>query len=151
MTSDMASRGLLRRESKTPLQLGPSLLFTLLLTAPLASGAKAPAPVTDLEVSPATTGVLLTWKYPPSASVLRIVVRYRTDGVCPATPVDGLLAFDAQGATGAFEHRDARTDLPCCYSVFVIDAVGNVSPPASALADPVHPPGVVKNVRRTDP
>ena len=83
-----------------------------------------------------------------------MVIRYRTDGQAPQNPVDGLPVVEldvAPGSAGSFDHDGLTNGTVYDYSIFVIDASGNASTPATVQATPrLDPPGTVQNVVRTD-
>jgi hypothetical protein len=113
-----------------------------------------PLAVVELVAVAASGQVALGWDQPSDPDAVRLVVRFRTDGVAPTSPVDGHPLLDvAAPAAGAASHVHAGlTDgVTYGYALFVIDAAGNASEPATVQATPApDPPPAVENVRRTD-
>lgn len=113
-----------------------------------------PAPVTSLAGTPADRQVRLDWQN-PSADYLKTVVRYRTDGKFPVSPVDGFAVTERNGTAGAtdtFTHASLTNGTTYHYAAFAIDAAGNASVAATTTATPIdnQPPGAVINLRRMD-
>ena len=114
-----------------------------------------PAPASGLTASQASQTGTLAWTNPGDSDVARVVVRYRSDGVSPVSPVDGTGLVDRAASPGAAEtatHPGMTSGVTYLYAVFVIDAAGNVSDAARVTispADTVPPPSVL-NLRRTD-
>jgi len=100
--------------------------------------------------------VLLEWTDPSSGGAVRVVARYRTDGVTPTSPVDGEPLADDAAAAGTARtlvHDSLTNGVEVRYALFMIDASGNVSTAAAATAIPqvdTPPIGTVQNVHRTD-
>ncbi|HEX6852795.1 MAG TPA: Ig-like domain-containing protein [Candidatus Polarisedimenticolaceae bacterium] len=114
----------------------------------------APASVTAFSATPGGGQVTLNWTNPAS-DYQRTMIRYRTDGAFPVSPVDGFLVTDRAGTAGAgdsFVHGSLSAGTTYSYSAFAIDASGNVATRSTASATPtdVTPPGRVQNARRTD-
>lgn len=114
----------------------------------------APAGVTAFTANAGGGQVTLNWTN-PSGDYQRTVLRYRTDGTFPVSPVDGFLVTDRAGTAGSpdsYVHGSLSTGTTYSYSAFAIDAAGNVSSRATASATPtdVTPPGKVNNARRAD-
>lgn len=98
---------------------------------------------------------LLGWRNPSDADFVRTVLRYRTDGRFPTSPVDGYAVADrpaAPGSADGFAHTGLTNGVTYSYAAFALDAAGNVAPSAQALGVPVDnvPPAVVMNVHRAD-
>lgn len=98
----------------------------------------------------------LSWTHPADGDLARVVVRYRTDGLFPVSPADGLPLLDRvalPGASDSFDHLGLTNGTTYHYSVFAIDGSGNASTRATVDAMPqtqTSPPGQVRNLRRTD-
>ena len=118
------------------------------------SDVTAPARPGDVTATAAQTTIALGWSQPTTADVERLVVRYRTDGVFPTSPVDGGALVDdpgQPGAAGSFTHEGLANGQTVHYSVFAIDAAGNVSEAATVSATTAAPsPPRVPGLRRTD-
>jgi len=114
----------------------------------------APAAVSGFTATPGDGLDALSWTNPSSADLARVIVRYRTDGSYPLSPVDGLPLYDAAATPGATvnqTHNGLTNGTTYHYAVFALDASGNASAPAQANATPQAPPlGQVQNLRRTD-
>jgi chitodextrinase len=98
---------------------------------------------------------VLSWTNPSDPDLDRIVIRVRTDGVHPVSPLDGSGVTDesaAPGNTGSFTHTGLANGTTYSYSIFAIDGLGNVSLAAQAQGTPFDstPPSEVQNLRRTD-
>jgi purple acid phosphatase-like protein len=114
-----------------------------------------PAAATGLTGSQFNQTATLNWTNPADPDVARVVVRYRSDGVSPVSPVDGLGLVDRAASPSAAEsatHPGLTNGVTYLYSVFVIDAAGNVSDAARVTVSPADttPPANVQNLRRTD-
>jgi len=116
----------------------------------------APASVTGLAAAADDAQVSLSWTNPSDSGALRVVVRFSTGASAPAHPSDGQPLIDRAATPGASDgvlHTGLTNGTTYRYSVFIVDAWGNVSSPASASATPqqaVPPLGAVQNLRRTD-
>jgi len=115
----------------------------------------APAADTALTGTPGDTQATLTWVNSSSGDYAQTVIRFRTDGAYPVSPVDGFGALARTGSPGLsdnFTHTGLTDGTTYSYSVFAIDAYGNVSVSATVQVTPVAkvPPGQVKNAHRTD-
>jgi len=114
-----------------------------------------PGAVTAFTAEAADAAVTLSWTN-PATDYAKTVVRYRTDGQYPVSPVDGLAATTKNGTAGAadsFVHGGLTNGTAYVYSAFALDAAGNVSAAAKATATPQAqnlPPAPVSNLRRTD-
>jgi len=115
-----------------------------------------PAQVSALGAAPSDGTNSLSWNNPGSADLDRVVVRFRTDGSHPQTPVDGLPLFDQPATPNVAEsliHSGLINGTTYYYSVFAVDAAGNASDPSTIQSTPdieTPPLGQVQNVRRTD-
>lgn len=120
------------------------------------SDVTAPGAVSALTEQASSGQVALAWTNPSATDLDRIVVRYRTDGAYPMTPLDGEAAFDFSAAPGAAENRNHTgliDGVTYHYSVFAIDGSGNVSAAASVQSTPQPPTaplGQVPNLHRND-
>ena len=97
----------------------------------------------------------LNWTNSSSADFSKTIIRYRTDGKFPVSPVDGFMVVTKAGAAGSadtFAHTGLTTGTTYSYSAFAIDAAGNVAPAAIALAtaQDATSPAAVSNLRRSD-
>jgi len=114
----------------------------------------APASVSSASAVAGDGFNTLGWTNPGNGDLERIVIRYRTDGSFPTSPVDGTPLYDAAAAPGAGEghvHNGLTNGTTYSYSVFSIDSSGNASLPTNLTATPQAPPlGQVTNLRRTD-
>ncbi len=114
----------------------------------------APSGVSSLAAAASDGSITLSWTDPTDADAARLVIRYRPDGVWPTTPVDGLPLVDTpveHGDAGLYEHSGLVNGTNYRYSVFTVDAAGNVSVPATVESAPsAAPPDPVTNLRRAD-
>ncbi len=114
-----------------------------------------PAPVTSFAATPGNRQVALQWTNPLDADFQKTIIRYRTDGKFPVSPVDGLPVTEeaaAPGSADSFVHSELVNGTRYSYSAFAVDGSGNASVKATAEATPADriPPGQVKNVHRKD-
>jgi hypothetical protein len=113
-----------------------------------------PPPVVELEAAPADEANALSWTYPADGDAQIVVVRFRTDGAAPVSPVDGLplvATTVTPGGTAGYDHTGLVNGTPYVYAVFLVDGSGNASAAATVEATPQgDPPGAVENVVRTD-
>jgi chitodextrinase len=98
---------------------------------------------------------VLNWTNPSDSDLARLIIRVRTDGVYPSSPLDGLGVSDSPataGAGGTLSHTGLTNGTAYRYSLFAVDSAGNVSAAAQAEGIPVDnlPPAAVENLRRTD-
>jgi predicted phage tail protein len=114
-----------------------------------------PGTVTAFGAAAADAAVTLSWTN-PAGDYAKTVIRYRTDGQYPVSPVDGFAATTDSGTAGAadsFVHGGLTNGTTYVYGAFALDAAGNVSAAAQASATPQAanlPPAPVANLRRTD-
>jgi hypothetical protein len=112
--------------------------------------------VTSLAGAPNDGAATLSWTNPSDGDLDRVVVRFRTDGNFPISPIDGFSAYDqsaSPGGPGNLLHTGLTNGVTYSYSVFAIDVWGNASDPATIAVTPqasVPPLGQVQNLRRTD-
>jgi hypothetical protein len=97
----------------------------------------------------------LNWTDPSDADFVKTVVRYRTDGRYPTSPVDGLAVTEetaAPGTADSYVHTGLTNGTVYSYSAFAVDASGNVGAASHAQGTPLDnvPPAVVTNARRAD-
>ncbi len=111
-----------------------------------------PARVTELTATPADDQVDLSWTNPNDVDYTTTIVRYRTDGQFPTSPVDGMSVTEQGGAPGSsdsFTHQGTSPGVVYHYSAFAIDAEGNVAEAAHAqvlaINVPDPPSGLVVN------
>jgi hypothetical protein len=114
-----------------------------------------PTADTGFTAAGATTQVTLNWTNSTSTDFTKTIIRYRTDGKIPVSPVDGFAVVTKTGSAGAtdsFVHTGLTTGTTYSYAAFAIDASGNVSPAAtaSATAQDTASPAPVQNLRRND-
>ncbi len=114
-----------------------------------------PAADTGLTAVGATSQVTLNWTNSSSTDFSQTIIRYRTDGKFPVSPVDGFPVVTKAGAPGSadsYVHTGLTNGTTYSYSVFAQDTSGNVAPAvkASALAQDATAPSAVQNLRRSD-
>jgi hypothetical protein len=114
-----------------------------------------PAGNTGLTATGATSQVTLNWTNSSSVDFNQSIVRYRTDGKYPVSPVDGFPVVTKTGLPGAadsYVHTGLTNGTTYSYSVFAVDDTGNVgaAAKAQALAQDVSAPAAVQNLRRLD-
>lgn len=123
-------------------------------TEPPGADVTAPAAPAAFAAAADDESAALTWTMPSEPDAARIVVRVRTDGATPQSPIDGSPVLDqaaAPGASGTHDETGLDNGTSYRYAAFVIDASGNVSVAATATADPAAaPPPAVENLIRTD-
>lgn len=113
-----------------------------------------PGPAANLSATATNSSVALAWTNPSNTDLATIVIRYRTDGSYPVSPVDGLPLVNAPGTPngpGNYQHTGLIQGTTYHYSVFAIDTSENASDrvtvqATAAVAGPIQ----VQNVRRTD-
>jgi hypothetical protein len=110
---------------------------------------------TGFNATGATAQVSLAWTNSTSSDFAQTVIRYRTDGKYPVSPVDGFAVVTKTGAPGSadsYVHTGLTNGTTYYYSAFAIDSSGNVSAKVtdSALVTDVTAPGNVQNLRRGD-
>jgi hypothetical protein len=114
-----------------------------------------PAAVTGFSGAGATARATLSWTNSSSPDFTQTVIRYRTDGKFPTSPVDGFPVVIEPGAPGAAEtyvHNGLTNGITYHYSAFAQDAAANFGSAATTtvLVTDTTPPGTVQNVRRGD-
>jgi hypothetical protein len=114
-----------------------------------------PAAPSGFAATPSNLQNTLGWTDPTDTDFVKTVVRYRTDGIYPTSPVDGFAVTEksaSPGAADSYVQTGLANGTTYSYSAFAVDASGNVSTAAHAQGTPVDnvPPGVVSNARRTD-
>jgi hypothetical protein len=90
-------------------------------------------------VEPSAYGMQIACAIGPRPSFSRLIIRYRTDGVTPSRPDDGLLLLDAPalaGTTFRGWHHPLYRGFTYRYKVFGLDARGSVRASATAYAAP---------------
>lgn len=112
-----------------------------------------PQAVGALSATAGNASVGLSWT-DPAGDATQIVIRFRTDGSFPVSPVDGIplvSTASVPGTAGSFEHTGLTNGTTYRYAVFAIDAAGNASTAATVSATPESdPPDPVNNLRRAD-
>jgi chitodextrinase len=98
---------------------------------------------------------VLTWNNPLEPDLERVIIRVRTDGSHPVSPLDGFAVTDQPATPGdgdSFTHSGLANGTTYSYSIFAVDTWGNVSLAAQAQGTPFDdlPPAEVQNLRRTD-
>ncbi len=111
--------------------------------------------VSGFSATGATGQITLNWTNPTGSDFQKTVVRYRTDGRFPTSPVDGFLATEeaaSPGSADSFVHAGLSNGTTYHYAAFALDDSGNVAVPATTTGIPsdVTAPGNVSNVRRID-
>jgi hypothetical protein len=114
-----------------------------------------PAAVSNFTGTSGTAQATLNWTNSASADASQTVIRYRTDGKYPTSPVDGMPVVTKTGAAGAadsYVHTGLINGTTYLYSAFSQDTAGNIGPAAtiSVLVTDATPPATVMNVRRAD-
>jgi len=114
-----------------------------------------PAGDTGFTATGATAQVTLNWTNSSSSDFSQTIIRYRTDGTYPVSPVDGFAVVTKTGAPGSadsFVHTGLTNGTTYSYSAFAQDASGNVAPAAkvSATVQDTAAPATVLNLRRGD-
>ena len=102
-----------------------------------------PQGVTGLTAASGEDQIELSWTNPSDADFVKTVLRFRTDGQFPTSPVDGLPLFEqtaAPGSSGSFLHQDLSNGTTYSYSAFAIDAAGNVSEVVTVAGTPTGSP-----------
>lgn len=130
---------------------------TFLPTAQPGSNVIPPDAPTALNAIEEDASVVLGWTNPANTDLDRIVVRFRTDGTPPTSPIDGQEFLDRLAAAGAADgatHSGLTNGVTVSYALFAIDTAGNVSPPIAIDAMPSvqqdPPPAQVQNLHRMD-
>jgi hypothetical protein len=114
-----------------------------------------PAADSNFNAVGATAQVTLSWTNPSSSDYAQTIIRYRTDGKHPSSPVDGTAVVvepGTPGATETFVHTGLINGTTYYYSAFSQDSAGNLGPAAksSALVTDTVPPASVNSLRRSD-
>jgi hypothetical protein len=116
-----------------------------------------PAPVGNFTAVPhGADGLMLGWTNPADGDFVETVVRFRTDGRHPVSPVDGFGVARRNGAPGSsdsFLHGNRQAGVTYAYGAFAIDTAGNVSVAAHAtgtLGGVLEPPDPPQNLRISD-
>ncbi len=108
-----------------------------------------PSPVTALSATPGSGQIQLNWKNPSNSDFARTVIRYRTDGQHPTSPVDGFPVVDktgAPGSNGSHAHTGVSAGIEYRYSAFAVDGADNASKPAHAVGLIAGAPPAPQNV-----
>lgn len=115
----------------------------------------APGAPASFGATPSNQQNTLNWTNPTDADFQKSVIRYRTDGRFPTSPVDGFAVTEEPGAPGtadSFVHSSLANGTTYAYSAFAVDTAGNVSASSRVQGTPYDnvPPGNVRNARRKD-
>jgi hypothetical protein len=115
----------------------------------------APAADSSFTAAGATAQATLNWNNSTSSDYVQTIIRYRTDGNYPTSPVDGTAVVTKNGSPGAADsyiHTGLINGTTYYYSAFSVDSSGNVGPAArtSALVTDTTPPPSVNSLRRSD-
>ncbi len=112
---------------------------------------------TAVTVNETDSEVVLGWTNPSDGDLDRIVLRFRTDGVTPTSPIDGQGVIDRPAVGGADDgttHSGLTNGVTISYAMFAIDTSGNASPAVAIEATPdiqqTPPPAQVQNLHRMD-
>ncbi len=112
---------------------------------------------TAVTVNETDSEVVLGWTNPSNTDLDRIVLRFRTDGITPTSPIDGQGVIDRPAVSGAADgttHSGLTNGVTISYAMFAIDTSGNASPAVAIEATPDiqqnPPPPQVQSLRRTD-
>jgi hypothetical protein len=110
---------------------GGALLWEMADTTP-------PGPVTTLVATPGNGQVALSWANPATDYAKTRVLRSTTSFATTTTPASGQTqVFDAAGT--AVTDSGLTNGVPCYYTAFACDVVGNWSVAAMAVATPFSP------------
>jgi hypothetical protein len=114
-----------------------------------------PAAPTGFAAAPSDLRNTLNWTDPADTDFSKAVIRYRTDGSYPTSPVDGFAVTEEPalpGTADSYAHTGLTNGTTYSYSAFSVDASGNVSVAAHVQGTPLDnvAPAMVMNVRRTD-
>jgi hypothetical protein len=102
-----------------------------------------PQGVAGLQATPGAEQIDLSWTNPSDADFVKTVLRFRTDGQFPTSPIDGLPLVEqaaAPGSPGSFLHEGLSEGATYSYSAFAIDAAGNVSAASTVEGSPMGLP-----------
>jgi hypothetical protein len=114
-----------------------------------------PAGDTGFTAVGSTAQATLNWTNASSLDFSQTIIRFRTDGKFPVSPVDGFAVVTKTGAPGSadsFVHTGLTNGTTYSYSAFALDASGNVGAAAktSALVQDTTAPDAVLNLHRSD-
>jgi hypothetical protein len=114
-----------------------------------------PGAVTAFAGAGGTNQITLSWTNPSSSDFTQTIVRVRTDGKFPTSPLDGTavtVEANTPGSSDTFTHTGLSSGVTYYYSAFSIDSSGNVGARATlqAVASDTTAPAAVNNLRRTD-
>jgi Big-like domain-containing protein/purple acid phosphatase-like protein/fibronectin type III domain protein len=114
-----------------------------------------PAAVSNFAGVGGTSQVSLSWTNPTATDFTQTIIRVRTDGKFPTSPVDGTAVTVEPGAPGSadtYVHTGLTPNGTYSYSAFAVDSSGNVSLKATVqvVATDATRPAPVNNLRRTD-
>jgi Bacterial Ig-like domain/Fibronectin type III domain len=114
-----------------------------------------PASDTGFTATGAAAQVTLAWTHSSSPDAVQTIIRYRTDGKYPVSPVDGTAVVTKSGSPGAadsFVQTGLVNGTTYSFSAFAVDSSGNVAQAAKAQATAADTtaPANVQNLRRSD-
>jgi len=114
-----------------------------------------PNPVTAFTGVGGTNQVSLSWTNPASSDFTQTIIRVRTDGKFPTSPLDGTAVSvepNTPGSSDTFVHTGLTSGATYSYSAFSVDSSGNVGLRATVqvVATDTSRPAAVNNLRRTD-
>jgi hypothetical protein len=114
-----------------------------------------PNPVTAFAGVGGTNQVSLSWTNPTSSDFTQTIIRVRTDGKFPTSPLDGTAVSvepNTPGSSDTFVHTGLTSGATYSYSAFSVDSSGNVGLKATVqvVAADTARPAAVNNLRRTD-
>jgi hypothetical protein len=108
-----------------------------------------PGTVVGFTATPAGTQIDLNWTNPSDSDLVSVIVRYRSDGQYPTSPLDGFALVDqpaTPGAAAGHSHTGVTSGITYHYSAFAVDGSGNVSTAGHALGALMSAPSPPQNV-----
>jgi hypothetical protein len=92
---------------------------------------------------------------PASSDFTQTIIRVRTDGKFPTSPLDGTAVTvepNTPGSADTYTHTGLTSGATYSYSAFSVDSSGNVGPRATVqvVASDTSRPASVNNLRRAD-
>lgn len=95
-------------------------------------------PITNLSAVPSSGANTLSWTNPSDSRFVGTMIRFSTSNY-PMSPADGTLVVNktnVPGSTDSYTHTALTNGVPCYYSVFTYDALGNYSAPVTRVSCP---------------